>query len=382
MKIVRRIIYWMVAIAVVSLTYWYVYGRKSSAVIEEKGNVPVEVATVGTESIERTVESTGWMKANQVVDVASKVAGRVESLQVISDDGISSPVEEGLVVRKGSRLAIIDHQVYLAQLTAAEANVKAAQVQLQDAQRERDRIAALYEGGSYTEQSRDKAITAAELAAAALNSAKANLELAKINLQESTIISPIDGVVTAKYIDEGNLIRIGDRLATVADIRIVRIIVALAEAQAQQVRVGTPVRIMVDALGQQEFKAAVYSIYPALDEHTHTIQVETRLDNRQMLLKPGMFARVTLITERVENAVVIPRDVILGGKIDRHYVYVVEDADTGKVARKRFVKIGITQGQKYQIAEGINAGQTLVVNGMNFLADGTGVEVVRLEDIR
>ena len=91
MKIVIRIIRLMAAIAVVSLTYWYAYGRKSSAVIKEEKDVPVEVTTVGTESIERTVESTGWIRANQVVDVASKVAGRVESLQVISDDGSSSP---------------------------------------------------------------------------------------------------------------------------------------------------------------------------------------------------------------------------------------------------------------------------------------------------
>jgi multidrug efflux pump subunit AcrA (membrane-fusion protein) len=91
-----------------------------------------------------------------------------------------------------------------------------------------------------------------------------------------------------------------------------------------------------------------------------------------------MFARVALITERKDNVVVIPRDVILGGKVDRYYVYVAE----GGIAHKRFVTLGITEAAKCEITDGLKPGETLVVNGMNFLADGIGVEVVRIEDIK
>jgi multidrug efflux pump subunit AcrA (membrane-fusion protein) len=91
-----------------------------------------------------------------------------------------------------------------------------------------------------------------------------------------------------------------------------------------------------------------------------------------------MFARVALITERKDNVVVIPRDVMLGGKVDHYYVYVVE----GGIAHKRFVAPGITEAAKCEIADGLKPGETLVVNGMNFLADGISVEVVRIEDIK
>ena len=382
MKVIRRILFWLIALAVVFVTFWFGFMRKTAEILEEEKTVPVEVEVVSTGSIEATIELTGWIKANQIVDIASKVAGRVESLSVLSDRSDSVAVEEGVSVKKGQQLAIIDHDVYLAQLVAAKAGIRAKEVELADAEREKKRVIALYEGGSATEQSRDKAMTAAELAAASLSLTRANLELAQINLRESMIVSPIDGIVTAKHIDEGNLIRSGDRIVTIADMRTVRVIVAATEKYGAQITVGMPAKIKVDAFAERTFDAGVHSIHPALDAQTHTIQVEIRLDNDELLLKPGMFARVTLITRRKDNVVVIPRDIVLGGKIDKHYVYVVEGASAGKIARKHFVEIGIEQADRYEITNGLKEGETLVVNGMNYLADGMGVEVVRIEDIK
>jgi RND family efflux transporter MFP subunit len=366
MKITRRIIYWVA----------YMQKSDESAVLGKK--VPVEIEFVSTNSIEETIEMTGWIKANKVVDVTSKVPGRIESLRTVLGNGDLVPVEEGLAVKKGQRIAVIDHDVYLAQVAAARANMKAREVELADAEREKERIIALYEGGSATEQSRDKAVTAAELAAARSSLAKADLELAEINLRESTINSPIDGIVTAKHIDQGNLIRAGDRIVTVADMKTVKIIVAAAEKYAPEITVGTPVKIKVDAFADRVFDAKVYSVYPTLDEETHTIQVEIRLKNEQLSLKPGMFARVILITKSKDDVIVIPRDVVLGGKIDKPYVYVVEE----KIAHKRFVEIGITQDERYEITDGLKEGEMLVVNGMNYLTDGINVELVRIEDIK
>ena len=366
------------AFLVILLTFWLGFFYKPAGKKAEDKAVPVEVETVTTSSIEDTIELTGMVRANAVVDMESKVPGRVESLQAILNGGSSVPVEEGLAVKKNQQLAVIDREVYLAQVSAAKATVKAAEVELADAEREKKRIIALYEGGSATEQNRDKAATGADLAAARLNSAKANLELAEINLRESIICSPIDGVVTAKHIDQGNLIKSGDRIVTVADIKTVKVIVAVAEKYGSQVLAGIPARIKVDAFPDRVFEAKVYSIYPAADEQTHTIQIEIRLDNNEYLLKPGMFARVTLVAGRKENVVVVPRDVVLGGKIDEPYVYVAE----GAVARKRIVKKGIIQSDRCEITEGLNAGEKLVVNGMNYLIDGISIEIVQTKDIK
>ncbi len=382
MKVIRRILYLLAALVLVFLTYWYAYKQKSALDAEEKRIVPVEVEVVGTGSIEETIQLTGWIKAKQVVDVASKVPGRVESLRVLSDGGDLTVVEEGVSIRKDQQLAVIDHDIYLAQLAAATSSVTAKEVELADTEREKKRIIALYEGGSATEQSKDKVATAAELAAASLNLAKANLELAKLNLRESTIVSPINGVVTAKHIDEGNMVRAGDRIVTIADMETVKVIVAVAERYGAEIYAGMPAKIRVDTFTERQFEAKVYSIHPALDAQTNTLQVEIQLQNDELLLKPGMFARVALVTKQKADAVVIPRDVILGGKIGEHYVYVIEEASAEKVARKRIVEVGIKQADKYEITDGVKAGETLVVNGMNFLIDGISVEIVRIEDIK
>jgi RND family efflux transporter MFP subunit len=382
MKVIRRILYWVAALALVFVTFWFGFMRKPAESLEEEKKVPVEVEVVSAGTIEETIELTGWIKANQIVHVASKVPGRVESLHVLRDVGGLIPVEEGVLVKKGQQLAVIDHDVYLAQLAAAEASMRAREVELADAEREKKRIVALYEGGSATEQSKDKVVTAAELAAASLSLASANLDLAQVNLRESTITSPIDGIVTAKHIDEGNLVRSGDRIVTIADIDTAKVIVAVAEKYAAEIAVGMPTKIRVDTFRDREFDAKVYSVHPALDDQTHTVQVEIRLNNDELLLKPGMFARVTLITRRKDNVVVIPRDVILGGKIDKHYVYVIEEASADKIAQKRLVEIGIRQADRYEITDGLEAGAVLVVNGMNYLSDGMSVEVVQIEDIK
>ncbi len=374
--------YWLAIAALLAATFWFGYFHRKGLKSQEKRIVPVEVETVNVGSIEQTIELTGWIRANQVVDVAPKVAGRVESLQVVLDDGNKVDVEEGLVVKKGQRIAVIDHDVYLAQLAAAKAAVEAGQVDLTDAEREKNRMFFLFKSGSSTEQAKDKAVTTAELAAAALNAAKANLKLAQVNLQESEVVSPIDGIVTAKHIDQGNMIKVGDRIVTVADLKTVKVVVSIAEKYGAEITAGTPAELSVDAYPDRRFNASVYSVYPTLDEQTHTIQIEIRLDNGQMLLKPGMFAKVALITNRKNNAVVIPRDVVLGGKIDKPYVYVIEHTSEQSIARKQIVTIGIIQADKCEITDGLKPGEQLVINGMQYLADGIDVEIVRMGDIK
>jgi membrane fusion protein (multidrug efflux system) len=373
MKMTTATKYWLAVFAVLIAGLLLAYIRQPSKKLPQSRPVPVEVEPVAVGSIEETIEMTGWVRANQVVDVASKVPGRVESLQVVLDDGRSAPVDEGLAVKKGQQLAVIDHDVYLAQVAAAKSNVLALQVTLADAQREKERIAALFKAGSATQQASDKAVTALDLAAAQLDAARANLELAEINLRESTIVSPIDGTITARHIDQGNLIKTGDRLVTVEDTNTVKIIIAAPEKYSEKIKPQTPARVRVDAWPQKVFDASVFSVWPALDEQTHTLQVEIRLNNDQMLLKSGMFARVTLVTAAKNNAVVVAKDVVLGGKVDQHYVYVVN----GDTAHKRLVEVGIIQADKCEITDGLELGETIVVNGMTGLADGLPVEIMR-----
>jgi membrane fusion protein (multidrug efflux system) len=184
--------------------------------------------------------------------------------------------------------------------------------------------------------------------------------------------------VTAKHIDEGNLVTPGQPIVSLADIKTVKVLVHVPERYGSQLRQGLAVRLSVDAFPKRTFEAAVYSVWPALDNRTHTIPVEIRLPNEDLALRPGMCARVTLILGRKDNVVVVARDVILGGKVDEPYVYVIADG----VARKRAVQVGLKEGARWEIAAGLRPGESLVVNGMHYLADGVPTDVVRLEDIQ
>ncbi len=389
----KRAIYWITAIVVVGVLFWAGFLREKPEKVPEEKIIPVEVQAVETGFIEQTIELTGIVQANRVVHVKSKVPGRIESLSLPLPNGKAVPVEEGLEVQKGRQIAVVDHDTYAAEVARAVAAVAAAEstgkiheVELADAEREMKRINALYQSGSTTEQSRDKTTTAYYAAEAKLNAAQAQLaqaqaqlDLVQINLRESTIVSPIDGIITVKHIDEGNLINVGDSIVTIADMKLVKVIVGLAERYQTMVRAGLPARIHVDSYPDKPFTGEVYSVYPALDEKTRTLKVEVRLDNTDLLLKPGMFARVTLIADSKEDVVIVPRDVVLGGRIDDEpYVYVVAD----EVAEKRFVKVGIKQADMWEILEGLRPYDRLVVNGMNYLADGSKVHIVRLEDIK
>jgi membrane fusion protein (multidrug efflux system) len=160
--------------------------------------------------------------------------------------------------------------------------------------------------------------------------------------------------------------------------KMVKIVVAASERYSGKIQAGMKVKVRMESLGEREFEAEVYSVYPSLDEQTHSIQAEIRLNNEKLQFRPGMFAKVKLILQHKKDVVVVPRDVVLGGKVDEPYVYLVEDG----VAHKRTVKTGITEGENIEITEGLKAGETIVVNGMNYLIDGTKVEVVRLKDIK
>lgn len=138
---------WMIAIGAVAATLWlgYMHEQGKAPVVERP--VPVEVEPVGTGAIEQTLELTGWIEANARVEIASKVAGRIESLSIARADESRRPVEVGLSVTRGQALAVIDHDMHRAQVAAAEAEVEARQVQLAEAERERARVVGLFEQG-------------------------------------------------------------------------------------------------------------------------------------------------------------------------------------------------------------------------------------------
>jgi len=331
--------------------------------------VKVVAETITTAKLAETIPVTGSFQALTSIEVIPEISGQLQRLR-LADNTL---VDMGVAVKAGEVIAVIEHDVYLAQLAECQANLEACRVTLADAEREKKRIVALYEGGSATEQGRDKAVTAARLAGARVKQAEAALARIKVTIDKATIEAPVTGVISRKYVDEGNMVGPAAPLVRIVQIETLKVLGGLSERYLPQLVPGkTPVRIKTDAYPKDEFEGVVYRVAVAVDAVTRTGEVEIRVPNSDMKLKPGMFARMTIVASQRENVVVVP-DSALVRQRDEIYAFVVNGS---KVNRRR-LKLGLSQGEYYEVLEGLSAGDMVITHGQRQLEDGQVVEVIR-----
>jgi RND family efflux transporter MFP subunit len=323
---------------------------------------------VGTSNIAETIAVTGTFEALTSVEIIPEISGRLEQLRL--PDG--TLVDVGVAVKAGEVIAVIDHEIHLAQLAECQANLDAREVALADAEREKKRIVALYEGGSATEQNKDKAVTAAELAAASVKQAEAALATIKVTLRKANIEAPIAGVVSKKYVDEGNMVGPTTPLVRIVQIETLKVLGGVSERYLRQLVPGeTAVHIKTDAYPEDEFEGVVYRVGVAVDTVTRTGEVEIRVPNPDIRLKPGMFARMTIVARQRENVVVVPDSALLREQ-DNVYVFVAN----GNKAHRQRVKVGLSQREYYEVLEGLSVGDMVITHGQRQLEDGQMVEVI------
>ncbi len=348
----------------------------------ELGAIKVAVHSVETGSISQDVWITGEVRALQSVDIVPKVSGRLEQLR-LSDGTL---IEEGIEVKEGETVAIIEHEQYAAAVRAAETGLavakaarEIARVNLTDTEREKNRYVELYAAGACTQQELDRAVTAyergqaqLEQAEAQINQAEAALDQAKINLEESTIEAPFSGLVVHKYLDEGSFVGPSTPLFKLADISVIEITGGLAGIHYEKLGIGeTKAIIEVDAYPEERFEGTLSRIRPELDRATRTVVVTIRIDNPKHRLKPGMYARIRVLLEERENVPLVPDQALVyqGGKT---LAYVVNNG----IVHVREVKIGLEEGAKNEVLEGLQPGDKVVIRGQTLLSDGVAVEAV------
>lgn len=347
--------------------------RGTTAPSEGARAVPrVAVWTVQRANLVRTIEATGQTAPLAEVTVIPKVTGRLDRFRLPS----GALVEEGIEVRAGDVLATIEHAALAAAVDQAQAALDVARVAAADAEREKTRWDALFADKSATEQQRDKAATAFELARAQTAQAQAALRQARLTLDDATITAPIAGTVSRKLVDEGNMVGPGTPLVRIADIATIRLLATVGERHIASLHAGTTaVKAMVDAFPDLVFSGTVHRVGVALDPVTRTVEIEARLPNPDRRLKPGMFARTVLSLEDRRDVPVVPEQALLRAD-DRVYVYVVADSRV----RQRTVETGLVQGDRCEILEGLAPGEVVVIRGQRGLHDGDAVEARDLKD--
>jgi len=336
-------------------------GQKEAKVVEEK-TYNVQVATVEKKSLRPTVETIGSLKPYEVVIVSSEVDGILHEVRV----------NEGTPVFRGALLAVIDDRDYRNEAARAEAAVRQAEATLANTKLEFQRKDALFKEELVTRQQYDDVTTRLDIAEADVERAKAARSMAKERLDKTRIYSPLGGFIQEKKQAVGNYVRNGTPIFTIVQNHPLKLDFTIAEKDISRLKIGQDVMFTVDTHAGKEFTGKLKTIYPALEDRTRTLQVEALVPNPQNVLKPGLFARVTLYTNVAVDTVVIPVTAIIYENSSTK-VFVVE----GDRAKEMKIKIGGKYGEFMEVVEGLAGGETIVIVGQRNLAQGVKLNVAR-----
>ena len=312
---------------------------------------PVKTAAVTRATLNVEVTAVGTLRADESVVIRSEIAGRVTAIHF----------KEGQTVRQNEPLITLDQAEYQAQLASS-----AAQLALEESSFRR--LQDLDRKNLTSQQNLDEA-------RARLDAARAQHELNRVRLDKTVIRAPFDGTVGLRQVSPGAYVKPGDDIANLESLGAIKLDFRAPETYLARLRAGQTLTVRVDAWPDQPFEGTIYAIEPGVDEETRTVLLRARLPNKGNKLRPGLFARVALILEQRENALVVPEQAIvpIGQKT---FVYRVVD---GKAAMTP-VKLGLRRPGQVEIVEGVDAGDEVVTDGQLKIRDGAAVKTLPLEN--
>jgi RND family efflux transporter MFP subunit len=340
MKTINKIILSLFVIGVVSCGQ---QETANNAGNNETEQLPkVKIAQVNSRDVEQNYEFTATVEPVVKNNINPTTPGRIRQIFV----------EVGDRVVKGQRLAQMD-----------AVNLVNSETQIENYRRVYNRVSELFAVGGASQQE--------------LDNAQLQLTLAEANyktLQENTsLISPINGIVSARNYDNGDMYNGQQPILTVMQINPVLLKINVSETFFSRVKPGMPVDIKLDVYEGETFTGKVSLVYPTIDERTRTFGVEITLNNANTKVRPGMFARVSINFGNINRVVVPDQAIIKQSGSGARFVY---QHKNGIVSYKE-VELGRRMGAEYELISGIENGSQVVVFGQGRLADGVAVEVIQ-----
>lgn len=334
----------------------------SPAMAEEALAVPVVVRHVRYEAYAPLLEMTGSVQPANATDLAFRAAGRIG--ERFADVGDRVAADEPV-----ARLDSIQQEAALA---AAEAAVRAVHAQRDQARTSHARLAALLESGSTTRSAVDQAYETLQVASGAVEAAEAELALARDALANTTLLSPVDGLVTARHADAGEVVQAAQPVFTVAEDGIRDAVFDVYEAGLLRVDEDTDIELRVMSNGQHGFAGHVREISPSIDPRTGTILVKVAIDgpSDDLLLGATVVGRATT---RPRHAVVLPPAALTVGK-DGASVWVV--AQPQNRLELRPVTVLSFESDRVAISGGVSEGEMVVTQGPRAMRSGLFVKPV------
>ena len=308
---------------------------------QETVAVKVTTAAAQLQDVEQLSTYTANVKADVINQITPAIPGRIEKIHV----------EVGTRVKKGQLLVQMESH-----------SLQQQTVQLINLQRDYQRYEELLKVGGIAQQQIDQIKTQIDVLQSAIQ-----------NIEENTKLkSPIDGIITDRNYDNGDVYT-AKPILTVQQLSPLKAVINVSESNFTDIKTGMPVDILLDVYGDELFTGKITLVYPTIDAMTHTFGVEVTINNPNMRVRPGMYARVTL-NFGTKKSIVVPDLAISkqAGSNDKYAFSVVDG-----VAKYNKVELGQRLGDKYEVLSGLNDGDIVVTAGQTRLIDGSKVEIVK-----
>lgn len=317
----------------------------------------VEVARVELMTLTDEAQAVGSLRSRQSVVLRPEVSGRVTQLNF----------RDGDRVRRGQLLVQFDDQLPLAQVQQAQAELSIAEA---NHQRNQELVAQNFISRRSVDES-----------GANLQVAQVKLALARATAARLRITAPFDGIAGIRNTSVGDYLKDGTDIVNIEDMDAMYVDFRLPERLQGKLRKGQSALVDLDALPGQRFTAVVQAIDPLVDANGRSVGVRGCIDNRRLLLRPGMFARVTAVFGEREQARVIPEEAVVPQSGRQFVIRLVDGADRDtKIAQRVPVKVGIRRPGRVEIVEGLQAGDLVVTAGQQRVQkDGMPVRVLDLD---
>lgn len=302
----------------------------------------VRILQVSEREVDQTFDFTATVQPEVKNSIAPSTPGRIRQILV----------EVGSRIGKGQKLVQMD-----------VANLSNSETQIENTKRMYKRTQELFNVGGASQQD--------------LDNAKLQVDVAQTNLKNLTentfLLSPISGIVTARNYDNGDMYSGQMPVLTVMQINPVKLLVNVSESNYSQVKTGMTVNVKFDVFPNETFKGKVNLIYPTIDERSRSFGVEIKLSNNNNKIRPGMYGRVIMQFGVAKHVVVPDQSVIKQSGSGARFVFVHKN---GKVEYRR-VELGRRFGNEYELISGVTSGEEVVVSGYAGLTDGSVVKIVK-----
>jgi membrane fusion protein (multidrug efflux system) len=306
--------------------------------------VVVEAVTASTASMPQTITAVGSLRSDESVTLRPEVAGRV----------VAIGFEEGRPVAKSAVLVKLDAAINAAEVQQAKANLTLAKSKY-------ERAIDLQKQGFISGQARDEAENNLKVAEAAE-------ALAAARLAKTEIRAPFSGIIGLRSVSIGDYVKEGQDMVNLESIDPLKVDFRVPEIYLKQVQVGQTLEVGLDALPGKTYQGKVTAINPLVDAAGRAIVIRALVKNADTALRPGMFARVKLLTREAVDALVLPEQALVPQGEDQ-YVYRVVD---GKAVRTK-VEVGQRRDSRVEVLKGVAPGDTIITAGQIKIRDGTPV---------